>query len=396
MHNKELDKFIEFETFKNIVDETVNQRILQDNLNNELKFIFHGGEILTVEKSYLDRLLQYVTETFKKNNINYMLGTQTNLTLLDEEFASIFKKYNVVVGISYDGHDGMNDYRLKNFNLEEKLEILKKYGILYNYIITITKLNIKKIDEVITYLLNTGTSEKGIKYNYVENINVTNDKEEDKFEITGKELYENLFLKEIEYFYKNKKFRLEKIKTLVEDVITDILTYNSKTYKTGCEAKYCGGGTYMITVGINGQSHICDRYDIDYPHTFVKNIPSYDFLGINQLDKAIQDQYKKYVAYKENGCNTCEADSICEHGCMGMYYSKHKKYGIDKNIICSYFKPVYKYIKTNLEEFLNNIEILEARSTILTVKPEIINSYKNKFIFKVDNNNLYIKKVNEI
>ena len=390
MHNKIKNGIIEFETFTKIIDEIIKQRILQKNTSNTLKLVFHGGEILMVKVDYLDKMLTYATEAFKNNKCKVSFGTQSNITLLTDEYAKIFKKHKINVGVSFDGPGNLSDFRILNFDFKEKLEILKKHELAINFIITVSKKNIFHIDEILSYLASMGFY--NVKINYVEDVDIATVKES-LFEVTGEEYYQNVFLTDMHNLFNNKKIVNNKIPLILKRAISDMFTYQKFDGKTGCETKYCGGGMYMVTIGIDGTAYICDRYDKEYPHAFVKNIGEYDFLGMRQLNVAIQDNYKKYLVYKEMGCNDCEAKCICDHGCIAMHYTKFKKYGIEEDMTCVYFKSVYAYIKENIKRILPYYKCIEGENTFLALKPQAVSELKNYFMFKLDNNSLYIKEV---
>jgi uncharacterized protein len=72
---------------------------------------FHGGEPLMAGKKFVDQAC-----TMFRNELNVpdlMLGIQTNGVLLDEEWARLFEKHDVKVGVSIDGpRDYHDEYRV--------------------------------------------------------------------------------------------------------------------------------------------------------------------------------------------------------------------------------------------------------------------------------------------
>ena len=95
---------IDFELYKKVIDKIVCDRI-KNNINENEKFVmvFHGGEPLLFFPYQLALMMEYARDKFVRNKINYDFGMQTNLTLLNEEFATILNEYNVSLGISFDG-----------------------------------------------------------------------------------------------------------------------------------------------------------------------------------------------------------------------------------------------------------------------------------------------------
>jgi uncharacterized protein len=69
------------------------------------KFILFGGEPLLMPIDDLEEIFAYGFERFGGS------GIQTNGVLIQDAHVGIFRKYNVHVGISIDGPEGLNDAR---------------------------------------------------------------------------------------------------------------------------------------------------------------------------------------------------------------------------------------------------------------------------------------------
>jgi len=80
----------------------------------DLLIEFHGGEPLLQKKAHFIQMCQKIQETVSKSNLNNIrFALQTNGMLIDKEWISIFKEYDVGIGISLDGIKSLNDtYRL--------------------------------------------------------------------------------------------------------------------------------------------------------------------------------------------------------------------------------------------------------------------------------------------
>lgn len=78
-------------------------------ISDPIEFLYHKGEPLVVPKEF------YRSGFERLRNLNLDYGRsfthhfQTNGTLIDEEWATIFKEYNVRVGVSIDGPDFIHD-----------------------------------------------------------------------------------------------------------------------------------------------------------------------------------------------------------------------------------------------------------------------------------------------
>ncbi|UVE69006.1 radical SAM protein [Burkholderia pyrrocinia] len=75
---------------------------------DEIQIDLHGGEPLLMKKSRMCDILE-IFRNIISHSIDLRISIQTNATLLDEEWISIFIKYNVSVGVSLDGPPEEND-----------------------------------------------------------------------------------------------------------------------------------------------------------------------------------------------------------------------------------------------------------------------------------------------
>ena len=110
----------------------------------DVYFTFQGGEPLLRGIAFFECFVGCVKENNKKNSaIHYCM--QTNGTLINDDFAAFFKKYNFLVGVSLDGDEDMNSYRVYpdgagSFDdVIRGIELLKKYGVAFNVLSVLTK-----------------------------------------------------------------------------------------------------------------------------------------------------------------------------------------------------------------------------------------------------------------
>lgn len=355
MKEKNLYKgeIIDFELFKKIVQRIIKQR-LENNLQDQrLSISLHGGEFLLVGKERLYKMLEYMKTEFHKNNINHDLGCQTNATLIDDEFAKIFQKFDVRIGMSFDGIHDSNKNRtdIKQEVFENKFDVLKNNKVPFSFIVVAGQNNIDKIEETKEYLDNV-LDVPEYKINYAEDMDSTGFGSSE-IEVSGKELFEKVWKPDLERILKGEKVREWRIRNIVNDTLIDILTYHEDNRASGCLGKYCGAGITMIAIEPDGNMDYCDRYSKSFPEAHIQHALDYDFLGLHQIRKVLELNKKKIDIFKEIGCDTCYANYICEYGCMAFHYSKFGEYGIEKDLVCDQFKMIYDYVLKNLDEFIN-------------------------------------------
>lgn len=126
----------------------------------------HGGEPLLIGKKKIEELLSEFHARFGTTSI------QTNGSLLDEEYADMFLKYDTEVGISIDGHEELNDgrwmgslekTRKNTAKIIKNIEMLKNKGVKVAIIAVVNKHNgskerIPKLKEFLLIMKNLGVS----------------------------------------------------------------------------------------------------------------------------------------------------------------------------------------------------------------------------------------------
>lgn len=385
MIEKDLYKgeIINFSLFKKIVERIIQQRKL-NRQGNGFSFIFHGGEALLVGKERFYKMADYITTRFREENLQLDLGMQTNATLLDDEYAKIIQKFDISLGLSFDGVDEANESRTKEIKqeiFENKFETLIKNKVSFGFLIIVGKHNADKVSESKNYLKKYGV--KSYKINYAEDI--INPNSEDNVEIDGAEFFNKALKPEIDSFIEGGNFTEGNTQRTFERALTDIFTYHRDKTQTGCGGKFCGGVLHMIGVNPDGESHYCDRYSKEFEETYVEHALDYDFLGIHQLKKAMDFNYDRHSVVNNMNCDTCYANYICEYGCTAMYYSKYGKNGIEEKLVCNLYKRFYDYVIERLDDIVyaymrNNQGQIKMHEPAYSIRDNIKMHFSNKRI----------------
>ena len=79
--------------------------------NDHVMLSFQGGEPLIAGKEFFVKLHQIVRE-LNVRRAPVHIGVQTNGTLIDEEWCSIFKRGGYLIGLSLDGDEEANRLRI--------------------------------------------------------------------------------------------------------------------------------------------------------------------------------------------------------------------------------------------------------------------------------------------
>lgn len=121
--------------------------------------IWHGGEPTLIGRDfYKEVLLETKKLTPKSKKVSHCI--QTNGITIDEKWAALFKKYDVMVGVSMDGpkelHDaqrvrdkgqGTYDHAIRGYN------ILAKSGVTAGIVIVVNSTNVAHPDKIFEFML---------------------------------------------------------------------------------------------------------------------------------------------------------------------------------------------------------------------------------------------------
>lgn len=142
--------------------ETVIRKYIETCETPEVTFNWHGGEPLVLGKDFFRQVLALEQEYGDGRIINNTI--QTNGTLIDREWAEIFRRGNFLTGISIDGpgeiHDRFRRDRRGGPTLDKVLQgisILKEVGAEFNTMSTINKVSEGKGRDVYRFLKSIGS-----------------------------------------------------------------------------------------------------------------------------------------------------------------------------------------------------------------------------------------------
>lgn len=76
---------------------------------SEITFALHGGEPLLIGRNWVQWFLEEIRRVEANSGTRFIVGVQTNGTLLDAEWLALLNAYRVTIGISCDGPEEWND-----------------------------------------------------------------------------------------------------------------------------------------------------------------------------------------------------------------------------------------------------------------------------------------------
>ena len=350
------DEMISFDMYKTIIEKIITDKKSVPQGNFDFTIIFHGGEPLLMGRENFSRFLSYASRRFKEEGIRCGYGIQTNLTLINEDIMALMHQYNVTVGVSFDGIKESNSSRtaIDTDKFESQFKKMDEFGVNYGFLIVVNKANIENVMDSIDYVFEKYKIGK-VKVNYAEDVN----SEGDESEVTGEQFITKAWIPILDSFLSGK------YKHIVENNLEEIITRYFATLMTGkatvetmksnCGLKVCGGGMHIIEINPDGDVYFCGRYSEDFEEVFVQNVKDKEFLELKQISRYFSSVKTRHGLVSALDCDICEADNICDHGCMAFHYSKYGEFGIRDNLVCNIFKPLNKYIITHEKEIFERL-----------------------------------------
>ncbi len=267
-------------------------------------FAFQGGEPLFVG---LDWFEHFVESVGRLNNgrsvINYSL--QTNGTLIDEKWAKFFKKYDFLLGVSLDGDQTANRFRMDwdygySFNkVKSALDILREHEVRVNILTVATGYTADHIEDVYRFF-----TQNGYKHlQFIPCLRPFGDDSESELYMTVEQYASflirlfNLYVKD---YVRHDYTSVRQLDNMVH------LYLGNKTEQCGVE----GHCSHQFVVEGNGGVYPCDFYCVD--EWLLGNINDDDFYTLANSDKAIE--FIRESLPIPTKCKACQFYAVCRSG----------------------------------------------------------------------------------
>lgn len=272
--------------------------------NTDIYFTFQGGEPLLCGIDFYRDFVSYIKEN-NRRNAPVHLCLQTNGTLIDGEFAGLFKKNNFLVGVSLDGDRELNSYRAypdgsDSFDdVMKGIELLKEYGVTFNILSVLTRRTAVNFRRAYRFF-------KSEDLRYLQFITCLRPMESEYDE----ELYMDddayaEFLRRGFNIYFNNYMRGERVSIRSFD--------NYISLASGGNAEQCGmNGCCSVQFAVEGDGSVypCDFYCTD--EWYLGNINESSFDSMYRSEKAVE--FLKESFKLSNRCRDCGYFYVCRAG----------------------------------------------------------------------------------
>ena len=311
--------FMRLKTAENIVKSAV-----EFTKGTRIIFTFQGGEPLLSGIGFYREFVELV----KKHNsyhsqITYCL--QTNATLINEEWCAFFKDNNFLLGVSLDGNENQNAYRVypngkPSYNdVLNGIKMLQTYGVEFNVLSVVTKKLANTVRD--NYRL---MKQNGI-YNF-QYINCLKPFEGD--------FNEEIYMDNDDYFlFLDKAFKLYYNDNMRGNNVSVRSFDNYLMLLKGWNAEQCGMNGFCSTQFVvegDGTVYPCDFYCTD----------EWRLGNINDISFSQMQKSKKAEAFLEESfeidaeCKNCSCFALCRGGGC-------KRSRADKQKFCEAYKKFF-------------------------------------------------------
>ncbi|WP_312519417.1 radical SAM/SPASM domain-containing protein [Anaerospora sp.] len=304
----------------------------------KVTFLWHGGEPMLMGQDFYKSVLSLQ----KGSNCKIINSMQTNLTLMNPEFAAFMCDNGISVSGSYDGIRNA-DLRGNDEAILRGRKMILDRGGRCGTIMVVSQRNIDNLIESYNFF-----KENQMNYSlnfYVPSIDSRN---------PSLELHEDEAIWRMKEFYDYWRYDREcNIEVSFFRQLIDFILFRKKTL---CSFTSCLGR--WVGVRHDGEIVPCNRY---FPPKYsFGNVFDYSNIRgafesegfVNILSEAI---------IRRDKCKSCEIYDFCNGGCNHVSYNET---GIENNegVSCKILKSVYLYIKDSIDNL-----------TPFQVKPGIYN-----------------------
>lgn len=319
---------------------------VKDYLNNhpcrKLSFIWHGGEPLLWGLENYRELFSFMQKEL--NGVNYHNSIQTNLSLIDEAFVTLFLQYHVQPGFSLDGPKTIHDCQRVGINgqptfdtIMSKLTLCRDKGLNPGCIVVAGKKHIGHIRELYDFMKENKLSFKfnplfsaGEAINNIEEYGIT----PSEYAQMAIELFDM-------WFYDNQG-------DVTESNFVEIASNIISKKTTGCMfGRNCQDS--FVAIAPTGDVMPCGRFcDDDMLQYAYGNLHRESLSVILDRIKGT-DIYKRSEFILNGGCKHCKWVTICHGGCLHDGFISTGDFK-SKTFLCSAYKTIFTHIDNRIKD----------------------------------------------
>ena len=314
---------------KSMIDRIIDYiaKTSDETNQNMIKITFHGGEPLTTDFEKLEYFIGGLVNRFSSERLKFSM--QSNLWLLTDQHCKLFSKHHFSLGTSLDGPKQINDaQRGENYfdNTMKGIRLAQSYDLPVSVIATFTNSSIKKWKEVFDFFMNE-------KLPFSIHSVAQSIHSENRFGMTTDEQV-NFMNDAFEYY-------------LDHSHLINVPTFNAlckgAVTKLGqvCTFTNCLGN--FLAIDPDGGIYSCQRF-AGNPQFQLGSI--YDAPSLNELFES--SMAKRMIERKQqisNLCGDCLHYEYCQGGCI---YSAIVEHDVISKPFCEAYQRIFSNINNHL------------------------------------------------
>ncbi|MFZ7947076.1 MULTISPECIES: anaerobic sulfatase maturase [Bacillaceae] len=328
----------------NRIDSIVLEKFIKEYMERSkgaATFAWQGGEPLLAGLDFFEEVVMLQAKYAPKNTM-ISNSLQTNGTLITDKWASFFKKYNFLIGVSLDGPREVHDAKRVDSRgqgsfdrVMRGIDSLRKHQVDFNILTVVHKGNVTKATEMLRFYEDEG-------FHFVQFIPCMDFRSQEinkpgVYDITPKE-YGDFLCEAFDYWYNNGETR-----SSIRFFDEMLNVYVNREPGLCIHRAAC---PQTIILEQNGDAFPCDFFI--HPDWKIGNV------GIHSIDEILAHPlYDKFLSMKPNlpePCKTCEWKKLCHGGCP-----RNRKWGPDLatsevDYFCSSYKQIYSYADERMKQ----------------------------------------------
>ena len=355
------DKFQPKDMSLNLARKTINYFFAKAPKDNKKQIVFFGGEPLLnlpVVKFSIPYIRKREKEKIKQIR-NYQpcrIFFMTNGSLVTDNIAKFFKRYNIFPIISLDGPRDIHDRMRISFcggtfnSVLRGYKIFKKNGCKVSICVTVNKHNIQLLPKIIEYIaskLKPYSSSTNLPHRTLKE---KNKKYFDKIDSLAAE-------KLVEAFKVARKYGLYITKYIMDNRVRPFVEEKPKL-------KFCGGAGSRIMVEPDGRLSPCEAF-AGMREKYKENL-----LKKPNIELVVNKELITHSVFNIRECYGCPAIAVCGGFCP--YKAKILSGSINKpdKATCKQSKKFLKFLLWDLFEILKKNDKLKKIERNIFITPE--------------------------
>ena len=270
-----------------------------------IKIIWHGGEPLLMGHRFFRQIIDFYNSLFIDAGIAVKNVIQTNATLIDQEYISIFRDYfNSSIGFSFDYQSGCRcfpDGRDASELILRKALWTKENGVGAGAIMVCSKRNVGKIEELFAFMAKNDIS---FKFSRPFLPYCPSERASSCIQNVTDEEYVECVCQLVDIALRQKTPRLARLCTTAQDYISAFLLdkISACAQKGTCSMSH-------LSIGPHGDIYPCGRFsnNIFRVGNYWSDTPKDVMQNLGELCRNYEGRDAK--------CQTCQFIKLCKGGC---------------------------------------------------------------------------------